>query len=93
MHSVIKQLFLGTLHLSSSTLEPSSEYSKKAAALVSLEEKLEKNLPKEEQMQLLELCDLEGELCSIEVTDSFVDGFRLGALFMQDIMYKFNNYE
>ena len=86
MDSVIQQLYMGTLSPGLKSWDAGAAYQRQAEEVVKLEETLLCSLSSAQKELFYKLNELQGELLSLETTDNFVDGFRLGALFLLDIL-------
>ena len=86
MPTIIEQLYWDAVNLHSTSFQHDLYYRKQAEELVHLEEQLQKNLSPSQLALFQKLNDMQGTLFTFESADSFANGFRLGALIMQDIL-------
>ena len=88
MSSIIEELFYGNLEPQELTTEITPRLKKKLNVLVKKEEELSAMLPEKEKELFANYVNAYNEFSSINNSDSFISGFRLGARFAYDAFIK-----
>ena len=86
MSNIIDDLYMGNINPNEHTRIVHEEYTKLAKAAVELEAWLLAHLEDESKDRFSEFVDKECSMYSIEVRLQFVEGFRLGAKIMLDVL-------
>ena len=86
MNNIIDDLYLGNLNPSESTRIIHKEYNKLAGEAVALEEWLSGNLEGDGAKKFGEFVHKECSMGAVEARLRFVEGFRLGAQIMLDVL-------
>ncbi len=84
MESFIKELYFGNINPQAKEFKRDSEYAKAMNVLAENESLLTKMLKDEELKLFLEFVNSYSSIMGIETTETFVQGFRLGASFTID---------
>jgi len=79
MRTRLKDLYYGNINPNEKTFEPKSEFSISCSRMAGAENKLRERINEEEKKLLSEILDASAQMTGIELTNMFVDGFRLGA--------------
>ncbi len=86
MNSTITDLYLGNIQPFDKSYPRSSDYGKENARQSELYLKLEAVIPEESRSILEEYAKSAVELGSIQARDMFVEGFKLGARLMTEVL-------
>lgn len=86
--SVLTDLYFGNIQPSTKEVKPDSEYLRKQIMFCDIAEALHHKLNEQEQRMLDQMTDIFGELINLSCSESFVDGFKLGAEVMVEIYHK-----
>lgn len=86
MNSTITDLYLGNIQPFDKSYSRSSEYGKENAQQSELYLKLEAVIPEESRSLLEDYAKSAVELGSIQARDMFVEGFKLGARLMTEVL-------
>ena len=91
--TVLENLYSGNIHPAEKYVKKGSRYHKLTSQQMELLEELRPKLDKE-QKQLLDKVESKAlELCSVAEEERFIDGFRLGALLVLEIInFKSENF-
>ena len=67
---------------------PNAEYNKRLRIMEQCEDQLKEKLSQEEWKLFVKYQDAERELSCLEGSDDFIDGFRMGAKVIMDVLLK-----
>jgi hypothetical protein len=84
--SILEELYFGNINPNSKQFIRGSDFDRAMQMLATNEEKLTKQLNGEEKLLFCEFSNAQSEINSITAIENFIDGFRLGAKIMMEIM-------
>ena len=82
---ILEQLYHGNLQPEEMGFVQGGEYEKSLQAMIAAENKLKKQLKKEELKLLREYANAQEKAADITAMEMFIKGFRMGALFERNI--------
>ena len=83
--TVLENLYNGNINLADKSIKRGSEYDRLAQVSSELEDKLRESISKQEKQIYEELFEIRFQQEDIMLTETFVEGFRLGAQIMLEI--------
>ena len=86
MNNIIDDLYLGNINPNEFTQIVHQDYKKLARESIDLQEWLSDNLEGDSEKRFDDFVDKDCDMHAIEVRLRFVDGFRLGAKIMLDVL-------
>jgi len=86
MSSILEELYFGNINPSEKRFVRDSQYDKAIQAISTNGERLTELLTDKEKSLFLDYANAQSEINSISMIESFVDGFRLGAKIMLEVM-------
>ena len=83
--TVLENLYNGNINFADKSIKRGSEYDRLAQVSSELEDKLRESISKQEKQIYEELFEIRFQQEDIMLTETFVEGFRLGAQIMLEI--------
>jgi hypothetical protein len=86
MKSILEELYASNIYPDELIISKDPEYRPLSQKISDILEMWEKKLSENDYNQLETLLDLRSQLSSMEASESFIYGFRLGALIMTEVL-------
>ena len=86
MKTIIKKLYYGTLNPDDIILNEDKEYKKLNDQIINLMEKIKNEIGEENYNRISELAEVYAESNALEAENSFIYGFKYGAILMMEIL-------
>lgn len=86
-NKILSDFFYGNIIPNEKTIDPTSDYSRKIAALVSEEDTLRTMLNSDAVRQLDKMLRMQGDVTGMTAEEYFIEGFRTGFRFALAVLY------